>query len=234
MSNHLNSLRFSEAYNTLYHFVWDDFADWYVETSKAEENVPLLAYGLESTLKLAHPFAPFVTETIWQTLAWAPDSILAASDWPEILEADSKRAKAFEEVKAIVSETRGIMKAVGVPTTSLVYHTAPVVEANAELIKRLARLEAVAYGEVKDGVKLTQTKHDVRLAISDEVAQKYLDRLDEQRKDTEKLIKNLEGRLKNKRYVENAPEAVVNQTRQQLEEAQARLTALKEEHARYA
>jgi len=71
----LESYRFSEAYETLYHFVWDDLADWYIEASKAEPNLPLLTFVLEAVLALAHPFAPFVTETIWQTLEWEKDSI---------------------------------------------------------------------------------------------------------------------------------------------------------------
>ena len=56
----LNEYRVGEAYETLYHFVWDDFADWYIEASKTTPNKGLLAYVLESSLKLAHPFAPFV------------------------------------------------------------------------------------------------------------------------------------------------------------------------------
>src|SRR5665213_477489 len=73
----LDNYRFSEAYERLYHFVWDDLADWYIEASKAAPNKPVLAYLLEAVLTLAHPFAPFVTETVWQTLAWEADSILA-------------------------------------------------------------------------------------------------------------------------------------------------------------
>lgn len=230
---HMDNYRFSEAYDTLYHFVWDDFADWYIEASKSEENKQLLAYGLTSILKLAHPFAPFVTETIWQTLAWAPDEVLAAASWPEVQAADKKRAKAFEEVKTIVAEVRAIMKAVGVSTTSLIYDKAPVVEANAALIQRLARLESVAYGTHNSGVKLTQTKHDLRLDISEEVAQNYLDKLKEQQKETEALLKNLQNRLSNKSYVNNAPEAVVNQTRQQLADAEARLIAIQSERERF-
>ncbi len=68
ISADLDNYRFSEAYDTLYHTVWDDFADWYLEASKATPNHAMLAYCLEALLKLAHPFAPFVTETIWQTL----------------------------------------------------------------------------------------------------------------------------------------------------------------------
>src|SRR5206468_12998236 len=77
ISEHLDNYRFSEADETLYHFVWDDLADWYIEASKAQPNKPLLAFVLEAVLTLAHPFAPFVTETIWHTLAWEPDSLLA-------------------------------------------------------------------------------------------------------------------------------------------------------------
>ncbi|MBI2589026.1 valine--tRNA ligase [Candidatus Saccharibacteria bacterium] len=67
VSEDLDNFRFSEAYDALYHFVWDDFADWYVEVSKTTPNREVLAFVLKSTLKIAHPFAPFVTETIWQS-----------------------------------------------------------------------------------------------------------------------------------------------------------------------
>jgi valyl-tRNA synthetase len=233
IAKHLDNYRLSEAYDTLYHFVWDDFADWYIEASKAEENRPLLAYTLESILKLAHPFAPFVTETIWQTLEWAPDEVLATATWPEVPAADTKRAKAFEEVKTIVSEARAITKAIGVTGTTLVYSKAPVVEANTELIKRLARLGEVSYGTDQDGVRLTRTKYDLRLGISKEDARKYREKLDEQQKEIQKQIKNLEARLSNKSYVDNAPEAVVNQTREQLENAQTREQTIKEEKTRF-
>ena len=79
----LEKYRFSEAYDTLYHTVWDDFADWYLEASKAAPNHGLLAYALETLLKLAHPFAPFITETIWQTLKWEGDSLLIKVTGPK-------------------------------------------------------------------------------------------------------------------------------------------------------
>ncbi len=229
----LDNYRFSEAYDKLYHFVWDDFADWYIEASKTEENREVLATTLESILKIAHPFAPFVTETIWQTLAWAPEQVLAAAEWPEAPAADSKRAKAFEEVKAIVAETRAIIKAIGVNNTTLVYTDPSVVEANAQLIKRLARLKDVSYGTLEGGVRLTQTKYDLRLDISREDAQTYADKLKDQQKTEETVIRNLKARLDNKSYVDNAPEAVVNQTRQQLKEAEDRLQTIKNEHTRF-
>ncbi len=229
----LEKYSFGEAYDTLYHFVWDDFADWYIEASKTEENKPLLAFALESILKIAHPFAPFVTETIWQTLQLPSSKLLTASAWPKIPAADSKRAKAFEEVRVIVAETRTIMKAMGASKAAFTYNNAPVVEMNADLIARLARLQSVSYGTQETGVRLTQTKYDLRLGISQDVAEKYAAKLAEQQQAEEAAIKNLEARLKNKNYVTNAPTAVVDQTRQQLEAAVVRLRNIKAEATRF-
>jgi len=233
IAKHLDNYRFSEAYDTLYHFVWDDFADWYIEASKVEENKAPLAFALEVVLKLAHPFAPFVTETIWQTLAWAPDQVLAGAAWPTVPPAAAKQAHAFEAVKTVIIETRAIMKAVGVTTTTMVYADAPTLEKNAELIKRLARLESVTYGVAEQGIKLTQTPYDVRLGIGEDVTKDYAKKLVEQQKADEAAIKNLEGRLKNRSYVQNAPPAVVAQTREQLESAEARLAAIITERKRF-
>lgn len=235
IASHLDNYRFAEAYDTLYHFVWDDFADWYIEASKASENPGLLAYALESILKIAHPFAPFLTETIWQTLELqSTDKLLVAAEWPRIPAADTKRARDFEAIKAIVSETRAVMKAVGVAKTTLTFAQAPVVEANQELIQRLARLESVTFGTQEDGVKLTSVAYDVRLGISREDAVAYAEKLKTEQKETAQFIKNLEGRLGNKSYVTNAPKAVVEQTRSQLEEAKTRLQTIEEEHKRFA
>src|SRR6202035_3921163 len=63
VSDDLDHYRFSEAYESVYHFIWDDLADWYIEASKAAANKPLLKHLLEVTLILLHPFAPFVSET---------------------------------------------------------------------------------------------------------------------------------------------------------------------------
>src|SRR5665811_363289 len=102
----LDNYRFSEAYERLYHFVWDDLADWYIEASKAAPNKALLAYLLEAILTLAHPFAPFVTETVWQTLAWDADSILATRTLQPVPKSDKQQAVNFAEIQAIVKETR--------------------------------------------------------------------------------------------------------------------------------
>ena len=79
----LTSYRFAEASESLYHAIWDSVADWYIEASKSEDNPNMLAWVLTTSLKLAHPFAPFVTETIWQTLPWT-NSLLINESLPTI------------------------------------------------------------------------------------------------------------------------------------------------------
>jgi valyl-tRNA synthetase len=235
ISAHLDAYRFSEAYETLYHFVWDDFADWYIEASKATVNKPLLAFALESILKLAHPFAPFLTETIWQTLAWAPDTLLATSEWPKVLAASKEQAGRFEEVRSIIAEARAIMKTIGVQKTTMLYLDAPVIAANKALITRLSHLESIAEAPASDagGVKLTATTYDVRLGISDAEAAAFAAKLAAKRTEEEKLIEQLEGRLHNKGYVANAPKAVVDQTRAQLETVKLRYDNILQEIKRF-
>ena len=100
----LDTLRFSSAGEALYHFIWDDLADRYLEASKTTPNSPLLAYVLSVSLKLAHPFAPFVTEAIWQELANSKN-LLIAEQWPNlIVPYDKQICKDFEiEVKEILA-----------------------------------------------------------------------------------------------------------------------------------
>ncbi|HZM63586.1 MAG TPA: valine--tRNA ligase [Candidatus Saccharimonadales bacterium] len=233
IAKHLDNYRFGEAYDTLYHFVWDDFADWYIEASKAAENPSLLVFALESILKIAHPFAPFVTETIWQTLAWAPDSVLAASSWPTIPAADKTHAKNFEELKSIVTEIRTIVTAVGAGKVPLTHNGAPIIEANAELIKQLAKLQTVSFG-AQEGIKLTATRHDLCLAIPLALIQKYAEKLVASRSGEEQAIKRLRERLSNRSYIAHAPAHIVAETKKQLEAAEIRLQKIKEEHKRFS
>lgn len=229
----LDRYGFSEAYDTLYHFVWDDLADWYIEASKIEPNQPLLAYLLEAVLLLAHPFAPFVTETIWQTLAWEQDSILASRPLSKIIDSNTEQAANFAEAQAIVSEARFITKTLKVSGVTLYYTDVPFLQENAAIIKRLARLQAVTEVQDGDGVRLTSTKYACWLDIDKDTAQTYLKELKSKREQAETSIKQLESRLTNQAYVKNAPKAVVEETKNQLKTAQEFLATLEAEAQRF-
>lgn len=241
----LDDYRFSEAYETLYHFVWDDFADWYVEASKVELSKSVLAYGLEAILKLTHPFAPFVTETIWQTLKWDAsaedlakgegDSLLITSRWPEVPDVDAAKAADFEAIRSMVSEIRFIKGVMHLRTGLHLYHTGEAfLSDHAELIKALARLEAVETVRDGHGLHLTSVAYRCWLDVDQETAQHFLKELERQQTDQQQLIDKLEARLNNKDYVKQAPKAVVEQTKSQLEEGRAHLAKLSEEHNRFS
>lgn len=232
IDQHLAQYRFAEAYSTLYHFVWDDLADWYVEASKAQPNLPLLEDILRTTLVMAHPFAPFVTETIWQVIN-DDDSVLAMQMMPRLPKCDSKQATTFGEIQTIVSEIRYITSALKVSGATLYYTDVEFLTANAGVIKHLARLADVA--EVKDGsgLNLTQTSYRCWLDIDSGTAQHYLGELETQQAAKQAEIAKLEARLGNKAYVKNAPKNVVEQTKQQLKAAETQLAKLAEEHKRF-
>lgn len=234
LCSELDSYRFSEAYDTLYHFVWDDVADWYIEASKAAPNKDLLAYLLEAVITLAHPFAPFVTETIWQTLATEKDSLLATRRLMKVPGFDTKRAGEFSDLQAIVSEARYILGALKASGVTLYYTDVPFLRDNAETIKRLAHLYAVS--EVKDGngLYLTGTKHKCWLDIDKATARAYAKELEGKVAQQEQIITQLEGRLANTDYVSNAPKEIVEQTKEQLKAAQEALESLTGEIKRFA
>jgi valyl-tRNA synthetase len=231
LTGDLDKYRFAEAYERLYHFVWDDLADWYVEASKAAPNRPLLAHLLEQVLLLAHPFAPFVTETIWQTLDWEHGSILATQTLSKPVQSDSKQAQAFEQLQAIISEVRYIMQALRVSDVSLYHDDVAFIADNAATIQALTSLTAVTAGQ--GNLQLTSTKQPVWLDIDKTKARDFVKELDSKVIKQKSLIKQLQARLDNKSYVRNAPEAVVAQTREQLADAQELLKSLQTEAARF-
>ncbi|MEX1059013.1 MAG: class I tRNA ligase family protein, partial [Candidatus Saccharimonadales bacterium] len=226
MSKYLESYRLAEAYETLYHFVWDELADWYVEATKTEANPAFLAHILESTLKLAHPFAPFVAETIWQTLAWEQDNLLATQLWPQPSAADAAKAAHFEQVRAIVSEVRKISTTLGLDRPRLIYHG----EHN-ELIAKLAGLSSVEAAERPSGLKLTS--NDAWLDINPQVIQKYLLTLSRQNQIDQVFVERLEDRLTNQDYLSKAPKELVEQTKAEKDRYVALIKARNEEINKY-
>ena len=214
--------------------MWDDFADWYIEASKAAPNIDVLCYSLETILKIVHPFAPFVTETIWQTLAWESDSILAQAPWPEHHKYPKGAANEFEHVRALVGEIRSIKHTVETIEKLQLHYKGVVSDEQISLLKQLARLSAIV--EAEQGIQLLTSTVTAQywLNIDDKTARKYLAKLDAQQLAEEQTEKRLMERLSNEQYVAHAPEALVAETRQQLVDAKSRLELIKQDKDRFA
>jgi valyl-tRNA synthetase len=229
----LDDYRFSEAYEHLYHFVWDDVADWYIEASKSQQSREVLGYVLENVLKLAHPFAPFVTETIWQTLYSETDSLLITSHWPKPLKGDKQQAAEFEELRAIITEIRSLVKALNLSRPNLYYTDVPFLAANHELLVRMSGLENVKEVSSGTGLQLSGTRYRCWLDVDTGMLKQYADKLATQLTAQEKLIAQLQARLDNKGYTENAPKEIVAETKEHLHNAQDELERLKIEQTRF-
>lgn len=233
LAEHLDAYRFSEAYDTLYHFVWDDVADWYIEATKTEQGGEVLAYVLDSILRVAHPFAPFVTETIWQVLPWTGESILAVQPWPKVPKYNATAAKDFEEIKTIVVEVRALVKSLGLRKPHLYYTDVPFLAANADLITRMSGLAGVQEVSDGNGLHLVGTTYRCWLDVDSTIAQAHLAQLAEQITNQEGQTARLKSRLSNENYVKNAPKEVVKETKEQLAEAEATLERLLGERERF-
>jgi valyl-tRNA synthetase len=215
----ISDYRFAEAYELMYHTVWDDFADWYIEASKVTQNTSVLTHALEIILKICHPFAPFVTETIWQTLKWE-EGLLITSQWPAAQEFDAGAAKRFESLQAIVSEARTVTTDLGQGKQTLLYRQDELIDQAKDVLVHLARLKGVEQVGEARGLRLAVAHHEAWLDISEETLAEHKGKLQDRIDETADQIKKLEARLSNKSYVDNAPETVVQETRDQLADAQ--------------
>ncbi len=104
VSSHLEKYEISMAGDKIYHFVWDDFCDWYIEASKKEPNPEFLRHLFGEILKLAHPLCPFITEKLWKELG--NKKLIIETNFPETDYRDKKAEELFEKFKAELTETR--------------------------------------------------------------------------------------------------------------------------------
>jgi valyl-tRNA synthetase len=218
IARQLEEYRFAEASDSMYHAIWDSVADWYVEASKQQDNLDLLAWVLDTSLKLAHPFAPFVTETIWQTLTWHSD-LLMTTKWPEAQKFDEIAAAEFDRLQKLVVEARFVTAELpGNHRYNLLYSNDSLIADNAELIKRLAKLQDVTPVDVARGLRLAASGREAWLDVSAEILYEHQTNLEVRLAETHGDIKALSARLENESYVSKAPAALVEESKKQLEQ----------------
>jgi len=227
----LGAYRFAEASEMVYHAIWDNVADWFIEASKTQNNPSMLAWVLETSLKIAHPFAPFVTETVWQSLQWH-DSLLIGTEWPVAVPYDDIAAAEFEQLQKLVVEARYVMSELpGNERYVLLYEADSLIEDNADLIKHLARLKGVQHTDQARGLRLATSNREAWLDVSEETLYEHQTNLEVRLAETRAFIKTLEGRLANESYVAKAPEKLVEESRKLLKEKEALLERLQAELA---
>ena len=157
---------FGEVGRALYNFIWDDFCDWYIEMAKlplyGEDEAAkkmtrsVFAYVLDNTMRLLHPFMPFITEEIWQNLPHEGESITIAA-WPVVDESLSNKERASEMklLMDIIRSVRTIRAEVNTPMSKKVPlyisakddETVAILEANRRYIERFCNPETLTIGK---------------------------------------------------------------------------------------
>lgn len=234
MENH----RFSEAGMKIYDFIWGDYCDWYLEISKGEhKNPPILLHVLKKSLKLLHPFVPFVTETLWEHID--PKSMLISQPWPKRMPEAvyKKEAKVMEQIHSIITSIRRIrseLKIEPIKTISATIYAGKIADAleeKREAIMRLARLSSLTIE--KKGPKIENAKFeqagDIEIYLPlDEMIDpiKEAARIKKEIEMKKTFIASLEAKLGNAGFVKNAPKELIETQRKRLEEEKENLKAL--------
>ncbi|MGA4517689.1 valine--tRNA ligase [Solibacillus silvestris] len=237
---------FGEVGRELYNFIWDDFCSWYIEMAKLplygeDEAAKLttrsvLAYVLDNTMRLLHPFMPFVTEEIWQHLPHEGESITVAA-WPTVNPAFNFTAEAgdMQLLMDIIRSVRNIRAEVNTPMSKKVpmtisakdEQTSAVLEVNKGYIEKFcnpdgltigANLEAPAQAmsAVVSGAEIFMPLAGL-INIEEETA-----RLEKELDKWAKEVKLVSGKLSNERFVSKAPEALVATEREKLADYEAK------------
>jgi valyl-tRNA synthetase len=239
----LEDYRFDTAADALYRFVWGKVCDWYVEFAKplfdgpdAAETRATMAWVLDQSMILLHPFMPFITEELWGTTG-IREKLLVHTDWPDLpanlIDAAAEREMTF--VTTLIDDIRSARAQVHVPVglkadlvaTSLTDAARAAFARNEALIKRLARVESVTEGAAPKGsiaVAAEGAAYAIPLAGLIDVAEEK-SRLQKALEKLAKEIGGLKGRLDNPNFARSAPEDVVM-------EAQSNLEAREEEAAK--
>ena len=254
----LDAYEIGVASSKVYDFIWDTYCDWYIELTKTRlysENEKsklaaqkVLVYVLDQTLRLLHPFMPFITEEIWQAIPHAGKFLISA-EWPVYREefAFGAEEAAMEQIIEAITALRARRAEMNVPMSKKVNLTIAasqpeVFEAGKAFFLRLAGaedvkvcgMEAAEAASGDDGL-VEVTTHAARLfmPLAELVDfEKELARIAKEKENCLKQIAMFESKLSNEAFVSRAPEKVVNDQKEKLAKNQALLAQLIESEKR--
>lgn len=246
----IENYRFNEAAGALYRFIWNQFCDWYLELLKPvfngedadakREAQACVAYVLDETYKLLHPFMPFMTEELWEKTAGAGReraTLLCHAEWPAAFYADDTAADEINWLIDLVSGIRSVRAEMNVPPAAM----APLVivgakgvtserlDRHASAIKRLARVESIEHADVapRGSAQIVIGEATVCLPLGsliDLAAEKS--RLEKAIAKVDVERERILGKLANEKFVANAKPELVEAERERLAELEQQRDSL--------
>ncbi len=235
VTENLDKFELGIAVSKLYDFIWDEYCDWYIElvkprlydaecpSNRAAQQV--LSYVLSNTLKLLHPFMPFITEEIWQQLPHEGESIVIA-EWPHYDSALCFTAASadMELIKTALKAVRNQRSEMNIPPSKrakvmIVTTKKDVFAQGTAFFEKLAGASEVVLADntadvPKNAVSCVVEAAQIFMPLDDLVdREKELARLNKEKENLENEIKRVEGKLSNAGFVSKAPEKVVEEER---------------------
>ncbi len=248
VTDNLDKFELGIAVQKLYDFIWDVFCDWYIEISKirlnsGDENAAqtardMLVYIMSNTLKLLHPFMPFITEEIWQTLPHDGESIMI-SEWPVYKDEynfnveEQEMDRIMEAVRAIRNR-RAEMNVP--PSKKAKYYIATSYKDTFEkagiFMQRLASCSEAEIGdsfEIDDAVCIVTTDAKIYIPLGELVDfEKEIARLNKEKEKVHKELEFIDKKLNNENFVAKAPQAVVDGQREAAQKLRDKIAMIDE------
>ncbi len=228
VTDNLEKFELGVAIQKLYDFIWDIFCDWYIELAKirlqtggekAKQVKAVLVYVMSETLKLLHPFMPFITEEIWQTLPHNGETIMKAA-WPVyneklVFESDEKKMEIIMEAIKAIRNRRSEMN---VPPSRKAHiyiatENKDIFDIATVFMQRLASAADVTVGDSFDipgAVSIVTASAKIYIPMGDLVDfEAERKRLNKEKETTEKKLAQINAKLSNPGFLAKAPEAVI-------------------------
>ena len=252
INENIKEYRIGETAHTLYDFFWNSYCDWYVEIAKIQlqdESLKLntqrvLRYVLDMSLRLLHPIMPHITERVWQLLPHLDSEkapAIIVSDYPVYSDklAFPKEAQEMDLVFDTITSLRNVRQSFNISTSLKVdieiradKDEKPVFEAIESYIKRLAKVENISYAS-KDAPAPKKSATAVvsasTIVIPLENLIDFNEEIKRQQKKLDKLTaekKSMEGRINNPKFVANAPQELIQQTKDRIAEIELQETTI--------
>ncbi|HKJ49332.1 MAG TPA: valine--tRNA ligase [Christiangramia sp.] len=242
IEDHYSKYRISDALMATYKLVWDDYCSWFLEMVKPAYGAPMDAKTykeiiaiLEDNLKILHPFMPFVTEEIWQEITnRTPQEALIIASWPKEVDFDEKIIKEFSHAAEVIAGVRKIRKDKNISFKNEIdlnvlnnENTSKTFDSVISKMGNVGKLEYVN-GSVDGALSFRVRSNEYFIPIVGAIdvdAEKK--KIQEELSYTEGFLKSVDKKLSNERFVNNAPDKVVEIEKTKKADAEAKIEALK-------
>ncbi|GHC55809.1 valine--tRNA ligase [Ulvibacter litoralis] len=242
LEDHYGKYRISDALMATYKLIWDDFCSWFLEMVKpgyqepiSEKTFKQIIAILEDNLKVLHPFVPFISEEIWQHITdRTPEEALIIAKWPASEAYDTQLISDFEFASEVISGIRTIRKEKNISfkdeiSLSVLNNDNAPTSFDA-VIAKLGNISEINYiTEALEGALTFRVKsNEYFVPISGTInVEEEIEKLSAELKYTEGFLKSVQGKLKNERFVNSAPEKVVAIERQKEADALSKIEMIK-------